>query len=426
MKFRVKQVLAFAIPALAESRGHTRGKSDFKHSLRTQADLAATSLDTDPCPALPQDVPLPTVSKLPDPFLTINGSRVSTLSEWECRQQEINALFQRYELGTKPPRPSSFNASLSGITLTINASEDDRSISFAPTITYPTTGTAPYPALIAFDGGSLPIPSGVAVINFAVDDMAQQDSAASRGLGKFYDLYGTNATASAMMAWAWGVSRIVDALDMLGVNETQIDTAHLAVTGCSRNGKGALVAGAFDARIGLTIPQESGSGGSACWRLSDYQLANGQLVQTASEIVDENVWFSVAFDAFSNDTAQLSFDHHTLAGLIAPRGLFVIENTAYEWLGPWSCYGCMRTAHLIWQAVGVPDNMGFSQLGGHLHCEFPEEQQADLDAFVGKFLFGEESNTRVMKTDLNATDVPLNRTMVWDQHAFAVMVKWSK
>jgi hypothetical protein len=204
-----------------------------------------------------------------------------------------------------------------------------------------------------------------------------------------------------MMAWAWGVSRIIDALEI--TPGTKINTQRLGVTGCSRNGKGALVAGAFDERIALTIPQESGSGGSACWRLSDYQLAQGQVVQTASEIVMENVWFSEEFANYSTRVDLLPFDHHMLAGLVAPRGLFVIENTAYLWFGPWSCYGCMKTANKIWQALGIPDNMGFSQLGGHLHCEFPAAQQGDLTAFVNKFLLDLPADTAIMKTDVNTT-----------------------
>jgi hypothetical protein len=43
--------------------------------------------------------------------------------------------------------------------------------------------------------------------------MGQQNDQSSRGVGLFYDLYGSNATASSMMAWAWGVSRIIDVLE---------------------------------------------------------------------------------------------------------------------------------------------------------------------------------------------------------------------
>ena len=128
-----------------------------------------------------------------------------------------------------------------------------------------------------------------------------------------------------MAAWAWGVSRVVDALERLPA--ANIDTTRLGVSGCSRDGKGALVAGAFEPRIALTIPQESGSGGASCWRLSDYMLAHGISTQTASEIVQENVWLGPAFNSFDSSSVHtLPFDHHLLAALVAPRGLFVIES----------------------------------------------------------------------------------------------------
>ena len=124
---------------------------------------------------------------------------------------------------------------------------------------------------------------------------------------KFYDLYGANATAS-MIAWAWNVSRILDALEMMPA--TNINTKRLGITGYPRNSKGALVAGVFEERTALTTPQESGSGDSACWRLSDYQLAQGQVVQTASKIVMENVCFSEETANYSTRVDLLPFDHH--------------------------------------------------------------------------------------------------------------------
>lgn len=349
------------------------------------------------CPTLPSNPTLPTVSKLPDPFLPVSGPRVTTKSGWKCRQEEISALFQRYELGTLPPKPSSVTASFSSNTLTINCAEGGRSISFTASITYPSSGRAPYPAIIAVGGSSIPQPAGVAIINFNNGDIAAQTNTGSRGQGKFYTLYGNTHTASAMMAWAWGASRIIDALEITpGAN---INVNRLGVTGCSRNGKGALVVGAFEGRIALTIPQESGSGGSACWRLSDAMRSAGKNVQTASQIITENVWFSRSFEQYVTSVSRLPFDHHTLAGLVAPRGLFIIENTSQEWLGNESCFGCMKAAHKIWQALGVPDNMGVSQVGNHNHCQFPSSQQSELTAFVNKFLLDQSSNTAVMRTD---------------------------
>lgn len=171
--------------------------------------------------------------------------------------------------------------------------------------------------------------------NSAIAD--QDSSPASRGVGLFYDLYGTDDSAGALMAWSWAVSLIIDTLaEKL---EANIKIDKIGITGCSRNGKGALVAGAYDSRIALTIPQESGSGGSACWRLSDAEESAPTLVQTAGEIVTENVWFATAFDTYANQTTLLPFDHHMLAGLLAPRALFAIDNVGYQWLGPWSSWG---------------------------------------------------------------------------------------
>ncbi|KZS96871.1 hypothetical protein SISNIDRAFT_287917 [Sistotremastrum niveocremeum HHB9708] len=341
-------------------------------------------------------------SFLPNPFVFNDGLPVLLKTQWTCRANEISQTIQKDELGILPPKPQSLAVQfVNGNTLNITVTNNGKSINFAPSITYPANGTAPFPAFIAYDGGSIPYPDNVAVIYFDNDEIAQQNDQSSRGVGKFFDLFGTDASAGAMTAWAWAVSRIIDALEK--TPQAKINVNKLGVTGCSRNGKGALVAGAFDSRIALTIPQESGSGGAACWRISDWQLATGTNVQTAHEIVQENVWFSTAFDPFVNDTSTLPVDHHLLAGLVAPRGLFVIENTAYDWLGTQSTNGCMRTGRKVFEALGVADNMGFSQIGNHLHCDFPASQQGNLTNFIDKFLFNKNTDTNIVVSDGNYT-----------------------
>lgn len=57
-----------------------------------------------------------------------------------------------------------------------------------------------------------------------------------------------------------------------------------------------------------------------------------------------HVWFSSAFERYVDDGGVLPSDHHMLAGLVAPRGLLVIELMDIDWLGPWSSYGCMLGA----------------------------------------------------------------------------------
>lgn len=335
----------------------------------------------------------------------MDGSRITSRYDWTCRRAEVSKQAQLYELGEKPdPSTANVTASASGSTITVNVQANGQSISFNANIQLPTTGSAPYPAVIGIGGSNLNnsalLSRGVAVINFPNNEIAEQTNGSSRGRGKFYTLYGSNHGAGAMTAWAWGVSRLIDALEKTpGAN---INPERLGVTGCSRNGKGALIVGALDERILLTIPQESGSGGSAAWRVSDAQRSAGQNVQTLSQIVTENVWFRSSFSQFASTANRLPFDHHQVMGLVAPRALLVLENTGMEWLGNVSTYTASVAAREIWTALGIADRMGVSQVGGHQHCAFPSSQQAEVNAFVDKFLIGTGSgNTNVVRTDGN-------------------------
>jgi hypothetical protein len=201
-----------------------------------------------------------------------------------------------------------------------------------------------------------------------------------------------------MIAWAWGVGRLIDAIE--STPDAQIDPMRLGVTGCSRNGKGALIVGAYEKRIALTIPQESGSGGAASWRVSDWQYKSGTTVQTLMEITGENVWFTDLFRVFDNTATRLPFDHHMIEGMVAPRALLIIENSSQTWLGDQSTYDNSMAAHMIWDALGIPDHMGVSQIGDHMHCIWNGSQQPEVTAYVQKFLVGGgTADTNVLKTD---------------------------
>ncbi|KAL2076262.1 hypothetical protein VTL71DRAFT_1205 [Oculimacula yallundae] len=355
--------------------------------------------------------PSTTDAKLPDPFTFLNGTKITSRSQWPCRQQEISTLMQKYELGDLPPKPQSVTASFSGGALKVTITDGGKSITMNAKITIPSSGKAPYPAIIAIGGSSLPIPAGVATISFENDKMAAQSSSASHGTGLFFDLYGKSHSAGALIAWAWGVGRLIDGLEL--TPSANIDTTRLGVTGCSRNGKGAFIVGAFEPRIALTLPQESGSGGAACWRISDSEKKAGKNIQTASQIITENAWFSPNFNSWTSKITQLPFDHHMLAALVVPRGLLAIENDV-DWLGPVSTTGCQEVGQTIYKAWGVPESFGFSLVGGHAHCQFPSSQQSDLTAFTQRFLLGSTTNppliakssSNVKLTDYYSWSVP--------------------
>ncbi|KAK4159424.1 hypothetical protein QBC43DRAFT_129858 [Cladorrhinum sp. PSN259] len=323
-------------------------------------------------------------AKLPDPFVFANGNKITTKADFECRKQEISKILQQYELGTYPPAPDSLTASMSGNSITVKVTVGSKSISFSASIKKP-SGSGPFPAIIGIGGSSIPIPSSVATITFGNDAFGAQSGGGSRGRGLFYDLFGSGHSAGSLTAWAWGVDRLIDGLEKVGASASGIDTKRLGVTGCSRNGKGAFVTGFFVDRIALVIPQESGAGGAACWRISDAEKSRGQNIQTAQQIVGENPWFSKNFDANVRAIPSVPQDHHLLAGAIAPRGLAVFENDI-DWLGPVSTTGCMKAGRDIYRALGVPNNMGFSLVGGHSHCQFPSGQNAELTSYINYFL----------------------------------------
>jgi hypothetical protein len=373
---------------------------------------------------------LPAIDSLPDPFMNMDGSRVAAKSEWACRRAETAAQVQQYSLGPKPPRPESVSgvftpqkqttttnpqtgatSDVVNDTITVSVSEAGQSIDFDATITYPASGTGPFPAMIGVGGSSLDNAAiaalGVALINFPNGDVAAQNNGSSRGQGKFYTLYGAAHPAGAMIAWAWGVSRLIDALEQ--TPEANIDTQKLGVTGCSRNGKGALVVGAFEERIALTVSQESGAGGSSTWRLADLShqawidagRPTDQDVQTLRQIVDENVWFTNTFRQFSESATKLPFDQHMVMGLVAPRALFMVNNTDPYWLGKESSYVGAVAASSVWQALGVPDMMGSSQVGGHAHCSNVPVQTEEVGRYIRKFMLGDASvdTSNVLYTD---------------------------
>jgi len=346
-------------------------------------------------PALPAFSALTANDKLPDPFMTIAGTRIASRSEWQCRRAEISAQIQNYEAGQKNPKdPGAVTATVSGKTLTVNVLGK----SFTVSITLP-RGDGPFPAIIGLDGMSIPVSGsldslGVAQINFDTNKMGNQSG--SRGTGFFYDVNG-DKSVGALMAWAWGVSRVIDALEV--TPDAKIDPKRIGITGCSRNGKGALAVGAYDERFKLVIPQESGSGGSGNWRVSQWMLSQGQSTQTLSEITGENVWFRSNFSQFGNSVNKLPFDHHALEGLVAPRALLVIENNIL-WLGPQSSWSGANAARGVWQALAVTDRMGYSLTTEHGHCSFPSSQQAEVTAYVQKFLVGGgTANTNIMRND---------------------------
>ena len=335
-------------------------------------------------------------SKLPDPFKFLNGMRLSSKADWACLRADLSAMLQACIYGPKMPPPDKLTATFSGGKMTVNMTVGSQTGMFSVTISGGGTAAAPKPCLITCGGSSLSAISGVATIQMANNSMSQESKTVGTG-GLVNTLYGSASSKSgSLIGWAWGLSRIIDGLELCP--EAGIDLKAIAVTGCSRNGKGALAMGAFDERVALTLMQEGGSGGSAAWRISQAEKKAGQNIQESGEIVGEANWQGSDFKQYANGmNDKLSADQHFAVALCAPRGVLLIENDI-DWLGPVASYGGGIAGRAVYEALGIKERCGVSVAANHGHCSFPSSQQAFLDSFVNRFL------KRTSKTNMLVDD----------------------
>jgi len=338
-------------------------------------------------------------AKLPNPFTMMDGTAVTTQQQWVCRHREISAMVQNYETGPKEVKKASVAGTLNGKSLKIDVSGGAQSASFSVNIDLP-SGSGPFPALIGLkdqisgNAGSLNNSRlkqlGVAIITFDHNGLQPEGN---RNSGQFAKFHGS--ASGALIAWAWGASRIIDALEK--TPDAKIDAKRLAITGCSRDGKAALMIGAMDARFALVIPQESGSGGVAAWRVSEIDnmgRTGSAGVQNLSRTYSEQQWFGPAIEPFGNAVTKLPLDHHELLAMVAPRGLLILGNLNYEWLSTNNADQSGGAGRIVYDALGAKANIGYID-SGHAHCntDYAGREQAAIDAFVKRFLLDDTSAT---------------------------------
>lgn len=355
------------------------------------------------CDAAPGEYGAVDNPNLPNPFQMHDGSIISTKAEWECRRAQIIHDLEEFEVGPKPPPPE-VAASLNGNTLSVVVTTDAGSI----TLTSNISGSGPCVA-IGVDGPSSMI-SGCTNVPFSANQVARQgttgDAFQSDG---YYQVYPElwvpagdgNAAVGNYSAWSWGVSRLIDGLEQVK-DELGIDMTKIGIHGCSWAGKLALWAGALDARIALTVAQESGGGGAASWRISeDYEDATGSSVEDLdntgwSWFIDWLVEPYIESGGGGKNPHLLPHDHHELVALIAPRALILLPgDPGNTHLAPHSAYASFQAAKQVWKALGVEDHAGVvGHNQGGAHCQASQSQSQATNAFVDRFLKDGSSATQ--------------------------------
>ena len=343
-------------------------------------------------PAMPAANELPVIKDLPDPLKGVNG-----FSDWARRRSEIAALIQHYGIGEKPAvKKENIKARMSGDTLIVDVTVNGQTLTLTSEIRYPKTGKAPYPLMIGSSMIALPRQlfedRPIATMNFhekQVNDYGQWGKHHERGEHNFDRLYPDLKDNGAYSEWAWGFSRLIDGLELLGPEITKIDTKHIGVTGCSYAGKMALYCGAFDERVARTIGEEPGGGGAAAWRYWHLQDSVENLDKT-----DYHWFLESQLTNFHGDSVyQLPYDQHELCALVCPRALLLLGNPDYKWLADDAMLVSAKAAKKVWERFGIADRMGWSIVGGHGHCQLPECQWPEVLAFIDKFLLGKDTKT---------------------------------
>ncbi|MGB3798849.1 MAG: sugar-binding protein [Lewinella sp.] len=346
-------------------------------------------------PPLPEPAELTNYPLLPDPFAWSDGSgRVEDFTDWACRRNEIAAEISEYEIGPKPVAPTDITATYTDDTLRVSITENGETLLLTSRVVMP-EGDGPFPVVIGMNNatGSLPaeLLEGVIGIPFVHNQVVTYTQTSDRNPDDpYYRLYPDLTTVGNYSAWSWGVSRLIDGVEIVA-EALNADLDHIAVTGCSYAGKMAIFSGAYDERIALTIVQESGGGGINSWRVSE-TIGNVEKIDNTNYS-----WFMRSMQTnFAGQVGLLPHDHHELMAMVLPRALLVLGNPDYEWLGDESGYVASRAVEQVYKRFGIADRFGFSFRDEHPHCQLPAESYPEVQAFVDKFLFEDGSvNTEV-------------------------------
>ncbi|MDR2594822.1 MAG: T9SS type A sorting domain-containing protein [Fibromonadaceae bacterium] len=324
-------------------------------------------------------------SNLPDPFMKMNGQRMTAKDEWICRRQEIRKLLEKTVYGEMKVTPfSATTGTVSKTSISVTVSDNGKTATFTASVDLP-SGNGPFPAMIIYGGFGGPSAStlknqGVAVITFDPAKGGAEGTNRNNKSGAYYTLYGANSNLGILAAQAWAVSRIIDVIQKSDGSILKWDA--IGVTGCSRYGKGSFVAGVFDQRIALTMPIESGTGGVPIMR-----SVSNENKQSLSSAYGEQPWLGDVFSTFQNSPNTLPTDMHGAVAMVAPRGLLILDNPHIANLGPRSAHLSAVAGGEVYKALGYGGNITyFSNSADGNHCTFQPEFSTPLTTNINKFL----------------------------------------
>lgn len=324
----------------------------------------------------------------------IGPSYRESLLLWEKRSERIKSLYQRYVYGRwrdSSDEELSYKLSGSSLLLTVKRLSSGKSVSLSATVTPPADGSYDWsgerPVVIGMHRGiseETLSREGIVVItmdNFSLD-IAKDDFSRQ---GAFYELYPYGSShreaTGVLMAWAWGCSKLLDALFCGLDGELGASAKKAVVTGVSRWGKAALVCGAFDKRFFVTAPVYSGAGGAALFgaRSTGIGFDFSELGIDSPYVYGENEplsclqsdgergWFNDEFLSLRED--DFPFDQQLLCSLTGGNGrclYMVAACTGEDWVNAPSMWCCFELTARIFNRLGFENSIACSfHTAGH-------------------------------------------------------------
>ena len=339
--------------------------------------------------------------KLPDPFTFLDGTKVTTKAQWDCRRKEILAIAEKYLYAPVPPAPDAVTGTVNGGAISIDVTVGATTANFTASI------TGEGEAIVV--GGN--IPGGNKSLTFGAGFE-----------GQIQNLFGFSEL-NPNIARGWMIDRVMDVLEQNPGSGH--DPQKLAVTGCSGCGKGSLLTGVFS-RVPLTIIIESGGGGATSFRQVEwFRNGEGQSVWTCPDGPPQGIdnledngacgpWVTSAARSFRDNPERvynLPIDQHLLLATIAPR--YVVHFTNDNGAGWCHLAGTSEAlaayaAKPVWNALGVPERMGFSMYSA-FHCTASEEQTSLIGEMVRLAFNGDTTaNTNVLNILPNGVQQPVS------------------
>ena len=172
---------------------------------------------------------------------------------------------------------------------------------------------------------------------------------------RFFPAY-PNYDWGLLHAWAWGVSRIVDYLE----TDPFVDKTKFIVTGVSRTGKSALIAGAYDDRIAMVAPVASSGGGTPAYRYSGSVPDRGGKEGLTEMVRKYPNWYSDHLHQFWGQPDKLPFDEHWFIALCAPRPFISLEGDHDQNVNQNGVYHSLVAAKPAYDFLHAPDRIGVS------------------------------------------------------------------